>query len=290
MLGRIMGGRAIAVVSLLLLGGCALVQKPATLDRARHVVVDGSAFVLVYAPVDEASADEIVGVLAEALEQVERWGKPTEPIFIRIHPTHDALEQAVGRIGYPWLRAWARYDSVDLQSPRTWGLLQGQRAQVAELLTHELTHCVMYQQMATRSNWARKQMPLWFREGMASVTSAQGYRRPSDEEIWRWLRAFPDTDPIADANALYQNEQGIVYGAAHRAFEFFVERYGDDAVRAVLSRMQAGAPFGQALFETTGVEESAFESEFIRYVRWEGWRGPEPASARPLLGPKSPRS
>ena len=60
--------------------------------------------------------------------------------------------------------------------------------QVAELLTHELTHCLMYQRSATADSWPYKGIPLWFREGMASVTAHQGYRRPHDEDIARYLK------------------------------------------------------------------------------------------------------
>ena len=44
-------------------------------------------------------------------------------------------------------------------------------AALNELLTHELTHCVMYQRAGTDLNWSLKGIPLWFREGMASVTA-----------------------------------------------------------------------------------------------------------------------
>src|SRR6185295_2154512 len=51
-------------------------------------------------------------------------------------------------------------------------------ADVDELMLHELTHCVMYQRSASAADWSRKRIPLWFREGMASVTASQSYRWP----------------------------------------------------------------------------------------------------------------
>lgn len=271
---------------LVALCGCALTPRSGPLDGARQLVTGDATFVIVYAAVDEPEVDEVARALEIAAAQVERWGKFEAPIIVRIHPSHDALEKAVRRIDYPWLRAWARYDSIDLQSPRTWGLLGGRKGQVLELLTHELTHCLMYQRAGTRSNWMRKGIPLWFSEGMASVTSQQGYRRPTDEELWRWLRAYPDADPVGDAGSLYQHESGVVYGSAHRAFEFLVGRYGDDTVEALLDAMKAGDAFDEAFERTVGIREDAFEREYLRYVKWEGWRGGQRARPTPLVVPQ----
>lgn len=268
-----------------LLTACAHVPPSGELDGARQVVIGDAAFVITYAPVDAAMANEVAQALEAAVPRVRRWGHFEAPVFIRIHPTHDALEAAVRRFDYPWLRAWARYDTIDLQSPRTWGLGPAPTSQVVELLTHELTHCLMYQNAGTRSNWMYKNIPLWFREGMASVTARQGYRRATDEEIWRWMRNTPNLDPVSDADSLYQKESAVVYGAAHRAFEFLVSRYGDAAVGAIMDGMKAGASFESAFVKTTDVNEAAFEREYIRYVQWEGWRGPAIKRSRPLVSP-----
>ena len=280
--------RAAALPLLATLVGCALVPRAGELDDARQVVVGEAVFVLQYAPVDEKTAQDVARALEVAAPRIARWGRFEAPMFIRIHPTHEALEAAVRRFDYPWLRAWARYDTIDLQSPRTWGLLGAGQEQVVELLTHELTHCLMYQRAGTASNWMRKGIPLWFREGMASVTAAQGYRRPTDEEIWRWLRSFPEKDPIADGDALYQAEAGIVYGSAHRAFEFLVARYGDAVVLDLLDRMKGGLRFSDAFERAVGFDEAAFAREYVRYVKWEGWRGPTKPRPQPLLAPARP--
>lgn len=269
------------------LTACALTPRGGTLDGARQLVVGDTTFVIVYAAVDADEVDEVAWALEQAAAQVSRWGRFEAPIMVRIHPSHDALEQAVRRIDYPWLRAWARYDSIDLQSPRTWGLLGGRKGQVLELLAHELTHCLMYQRAGTRANWMRKGIPLWFSEGMASVTSKQGYRRPTDEELWRWLRSFPDADPVGDAQSLYQRESGVVYGSAHRAFEFLVARYGDQAVHDMLDAMRGGDTFSEAFEKQVGIAEGAFEQEYLRYVRWEGWRGPQKTRPTPLVAPQA---
>lgn len=278
-MARYLQGGALA----LMLVGCATVPRAPELPLGREVVLSGVTFYVEHEAIDEAVATEVVAALEAAVPRVLRWGAFTSPMHVRIHPSHDALEAAVHRFNYPWLRAWARYDTIDLQSPRTWGILGGTFPALVELVTHELTHCLMYQRSGDRQTWMRKGIPLWFREGMASVTANQGYRRPAEQELWRYLRSNPGKDPIAQANRLYQGEADIVYGAAHRAFEFLVGRYGDEAVRKVLERMEGGERFPEAFHHGIGLAEPVFVAEFLRYVRLEGWRGDERSASRPLI-------
>lgn len=259
-------------MALLWLSACAFVQTPPPLPRASELVVDGAAFQLTYDAVDTKSARDVSEALKVAVPRIQRWGKFRAPMRVRIHPTHEALEAAVRRYDYPWLRAWARYDSIDVQSPRTWSLLGAQPQHIVELLTHEITHCLMYQSVATETDWARKSIPLWFREGMASVTASQGYRRPTEEELWRYLRTHPEKDPLTDGEAMQQFEQDIVYGASHRAFEHILSRWGDDAVKATMQAMMSGLEFPAAFLQVTGTTASEFAKGYIRLVREERFR------------------
>lgn len=246
------------------------------LANAREVVVNGATFVLEYDDVDEETSRGIESAIAEAMPHLKRWGEFNAPMRVTIHPTHDALEIAVNRRNYPWLRAWAKYDSIDIQSPRTWGALASGRHHVVELVTHELTHCLMYQRSGTARSWPRKGIPLWFREGMASVTASQGYRRPKDADLWRYLTANPEKDPVLRADAIYQRESDVVYGAAHRAFDFLLLRYGQERIVALLETMGRDEQrFGEAFSNVIGIDADAFAEEFVRYLRWQGWRGPE---------------
>jgi hypothetical protein len=229
------------------------------------------------------------------------------PITITVHPSHAALEAAARRPGYDWLRAWARYGSIELQSPASWGLLGASDAQVIELLTHELTHCVMYQRAATEWTWSLKGIPLWFREGMASVTAGQGARRGTLEDLWRFYEQGlavegagggesgrgaararvasgqrAEGDPLGDPEPLYLERSDVIYGAAHHAFLFLLERYGEERVREALERMRAGASFSHAFEGSMGLSEAEFEADFRRYVLWRGWqRGEAPGSSAP---------
>lgn len=218
--------------------------------------------------------ERVARILPEALATVtDRWGELRAPLRVEVLPDHAALEDAVDRHGYPWLRAWARYGEVWLQAPSTWGLLGASDTALRELLVHELTHVVMYQQVARESDWRKTRIPVWFREGMASWTARQGYRRTKLADVAAWVRDHPDLDPIADADSLYQHEDEVVYAAGHHAFSFLVDRYGVPAVRALLARMYAtGESFPDAFEATIGLPLESFEADFARFVRLEGWR------------------
>ncbi len=263
----------------------------------RDVIHVGEARVeLVSWPEDARSARQVARALAVALPRTTRWGRLDTPVVITIHPTHAALESAARRSGYDWLRAWARFSSIELQSPATWGLFGASDTQVIDLLTHELTHCVMYQRAAEEWTWSMKGIPLWFREGMASVTAGQGARRGTLDDLWRFyeqglaadgagdgeagrgaargraargLRS--DGDPLADPEPLYQDRSEVVYGAAHHAFLFLLDRYGEARVREALARMHGGAVFARAFQDSFGISEAEFDADFRRYVLWRGW-------------------
>jgi hypothetical protein len=288
--------RLAALAAALALSACApRLGKGGDETRVDQLVVEGAAFRLVYLEGDADTAEELKGILAEVVPRTTRWGKLKTAVTITVHPTHDALEAAVGREGYAWLRAWARYASIDLQSPRTWSLLGAKRGQVAELVLHELTHCVMYQNAATDWSWHYKDIPLWFREGLASVTAEQGYRRGGHEPIWRFYRSRepgagggettgagagraarrPAGDPLTDPDPLYHGESQLVYGTAHHAVEFLLRRYGEPRVRAILARMQQGDSFDAAFRKAIGIGPDEFERDFRRFVAWQGWRPAE---------------
>ncbi|MFP2912213.1 hypothetical protein ACLESD_45770 [Pyxidicoccus sp. 3LFB2] len=233
----------------------------------------GARIDMEYRKRDTDAALQVKLAVERALPRLARWGTFDDSVTIVIHPNHASLERAANRSGHDFLRAWARYEQIELQSPRTWTLLGATQAQVDELLLHELTHSLMYQVASDRLGWTRKRIPLWFREGMASYTAEQGYRVPSLTDLERFWRTRPGSDPLLEADALYQGDNDIVYGAAHHAFTFLVRRYGEPAVRGVLHAMSRGPDFSTAFAEAVGLQHEAFLEDFRRYVRLRGFKG-----------------
>lgn len=288
------------LLALALAAGCAPRGSGEGTPRSDQLTVGEATVRVIYWPEDAGDARRVLQALRVALPRTARWGGLERPVTITIHPTHAALERAAARYDYPWLKAWARDATIELQAPATWSFTGASDRKLAELLTHELTHCVMYQRSATDLMWSLKGTPLWFIEGMASHTAAQAYRRGTLEDLWRhYRRGLPaagagdgdgegapapgtvalaargrvmEGDPLADSALLYLDHMDTVYGAAHHAFAFLLERYGEDSVHQLLRRMRGGLSFDGAFKETYGIEAKEFVSDFRHYVVWEGWR------------------
>jgi hypothetical protein len=238
------------------------------------VQVGGALFEVRHDPIDVAAARQVKRVLAKALPVAERWGVLSAPVVITIHPTHRALEQAAHREGHPWLRAWARPRSVELQSPRTWSRGEATDAELTQILTHELTHCVMYQAVA--GSQLAQDVPLWFREGMASVTAGDHHPRMG-AEILAGMHGGPGSsprvNPLSQAALIYKTHPVLVYGTADRAFRWLVARHGEERVRGILRHVREGEPFPAAFQEAIGIPMDAFEAEFRNQVVLEETRG-----------------
>jgi hypothetical protein len=268
----------------LLLGASACVTPLSSLTRVTSVTAGAQRFELRSEP--GATEDELRlrRAIERAVPRLERWGGLRAPVTVRVAPTHDALERAVGRSGYDWLRAWAQYDDLIVQSPGSWA---GTDRDVDELVVHELAHCLLFQRAGTKETWASKRIPLWFREGMATVTAEQGLRFPSLEDLADWLLRSGELDVFAEAEALSQTAYGQVYGLAFHAMRFLLRRYGDGAVTRTMEVMGAGGAFEAAFEQAVGLAPRRFEADFLNYVRLRGFRG-FGLKVKPRVEPRGP--
>ena len=211
--------------------------------------------------------------LPQALERaslaVTRWGTLNEPVALIVVPTHAALERAIKHPGYPELRAWSTYGRILLQAPRTWTWNRPDLAQLQleELLRHELTHCVMFQQSSGSGHWKSKRIAYWFREGMASYTANQGYFRMSLGELRDFYRDHPGVKLLQTPERYDAAHHREVYSASHRAFLTLVDSRGEEAVRHILARMREGADFDAAFLSVIGETSAAFADHFEEALR-----------------------
>jgi hypothetical protein len=276
-------------LTLLLLIGAACAPRAAgeRERRVEDVLVDGVRLRILYLSEDAAAARVVREALPQAVARARRFGVLAEPVTITVHPDHAALEAAVHRRGIPWLRAWARYRTIDLQSPRTWGWLRASRRRIGELVAHELTHCATYQASGDAADWLYRPLPRWFVEGVASVAAGQGHRWSDPRALARHYRAAAkappgagaaaragDADPLAPADSLLADRHDLVYGAAHHAVSSLVSSHGDEAVRRVLAGIRAGGTFEEAFADAVGMTPAAFTDDFRRRVHGE--RRPHP--------------
>ena len=284
--------RLAVLLVVLLVAGCAH-RRSAAEVRVQDVAVGDARFSVRWWSGDDRAARQVLRALETAAARAQRWGRLSHEVTITIHPDHAALEAAVDRAGYDWLRGWARFQTVDLQSPRSWKE-RAKDHRVVELLAHELTHCAMYQRAGDERTWMHKEIPRWFSEGVASVTAGQGYRHGGPEDLRAFYlskvsgagdgapgrageparREARGGDPMVDVDpdAMDEAKAAVVYGAAHHAVELLLRRYGEQRVRGVVERMGAGRRFPAAFKEAIGVTDAEFAAEFRGYVLSEGWR------------------
>jgi hypothetical protein len=234
-------------------------------EHADSLWIDDSAFTVRYEPGDLVAARQVKRALALAVPAAERWGELTVPVVITIHPDHESLETAVSRQGHSWLRGWARHATIDLQSPRTWTRGFATDAQMAVLLTHELTHCAMYQALGIDAR-AAGAIPLWFREGMASTTAGEARHAAVRLDLLTHLDppgAMRHADGARTETALlYRSDPTPLYATADRAFRFLVGRHGEEPIRRVLQLMRDGEDFERAFEKGIGISVDEFERSF----------------------------
>jgi hypothetical protein len=254
--------------------------------RAEPLEVDGWRLLVVHGPEDAADLPEVLAALREALPLATRFAGLRHPVTVTLHPTHESLEAAARADGLEWLRAWARYDTLELQAPRTWPDGAGPR-RLRDLLAHELAHCAMYQSAGSEWFWRQKGIPDWFSEGLAVVSSGESRVHPGPRELWAFYAASdrvsgaarragdpaPGGDPLSSPDAFKVRDHELVYGAAESAFRFLVVRYGEARVRQVLTRMGEGGFFEGAFRGAIGLSPEAFLADFRRYLTWRGWDG-----------------
>ena len=253
----------------------------ASLTQGEPLTTSGGPVELRFQPSDQPDAARVEASVKRASAKFSHWGELKTPVLIWLMPDHEALERMVRRHEYAWLRAWAQYDTIYLQTPRTWMKAGEPDGDLDQLLVHEITHSVMYQRCARVDDWAKKDIPVWFREGMATWTAEQGYRFVTLEELARFIETRPEGDPILAPDPLYKSKSEYVYSAAHHAFAFLVQRYGEPRIEALLDAMGTGTQFTAAFQQTIGITEPQFANEFHRYVVWRGFRG----SGRPVSAP-----
>ncbi len=251
-----------------------------------HLVIqltpDDVALKLSFYAKDQEVLPDIIAATKEAFHVNRRWGKLEKDLHIRIFPSHRTLEEAVMK-PYEWLRAWAMYDQIYLQSPLTWRA-RYYRYPLLELLIHEITHVTMYQLCGTSTSWNQKQIPLWFREGMASVTAHQQYRRTQWKQLRQLIRKTRWGQKFLAHPAHYLKEhQPLIYSLGHWMFLVLLERWKDEGIRLMLSQMKDGASYKEAFTQMTRMTPKEFKNYFYKRLQ-----GPPPKDKKNSPSPFPP--
>ncbi|RJO68874.1 MAG: hypothetical protein C4523_06735 [Myxococcales bacterium] len=259
--------------------GCAHV----VLDKHRLVnLPDPNLIVRIeYEGRNEWDARLVAHALPKAVGTAAQWADFHHPLTIAIYPTHEALENATGRDGYDWLRAWATYDTIHLQAPSTWSVVHTE-SHLRELLAHELTHTAMYQTIGGPGDWHTKPIPLWFREGLASVAAGQAEQRLSRAALTAYFTgpAYAG-DPIAEGQAIVAAHPKPVYSAGHWMVTDLVAVHGQASLRRLLRRIGRGGTFREAWRDEFGEYLTAWEESWRNSLLSTGAAGGVAEDAAP---------
>jgi hypothetical protein len=212
------------------------------------VSVGGTTVTIRGSEQDEAVGEQVRRVLPDAIRAASRWGPLPPSVLLTVHATHAELETATGRNGNPWMRAWARIGTVDLQSPRTWSRGFATDDSLRQILAHELTHCALF--AATGREGRAHEIPLWFLEGMASVAAGEHHDAVH-------------ADAIRAPGPMLGVDPRLVYGTADRAFRELLDRAGVEAVRGIIARLGDGLAFPVAFRDAVGVPLADFEGDLV---------------------------
>ena len=235
----------------LLVTALALAQAPFAPASGRVESISAGDAVVSFAwqEGDEEVAAQVRRVLPAAVRAAGRWGALPASLTLTVHPTHADLERATGRSGNPWMRAWARSGTVDLQSPRTWTRGRATDEALARILSHELTHCVLFE--ATGREWRARGVPYWFQEGMASFAAGEHH-------------AVAHPDAVHHPGPFLRTDPRVAYGTADRAFRELLRQFGEPRVRRLLARLGEGQAFAVAFGDAMDASLAEFESELGR--------------------------
>ncbi|MCH2134743.1 MAG: hypothetical protein MK116_13455 [Phycisphaerales bacterium] len=253
-----------------------------------YATVDTPHFLIRYAPgIDELLVQEMVqrvDVIHDDITAAFEW-QPERKTVIELYPDHERF--AVRIIGMPDIHTVAACTGpcVAMETPQLgvpsehMGIYDWER-----VLRHEYAHTVNLAQTDYR-------VPLWFTEAAAVWTEpgprkwqtsqmlaeelAAGTLLTMDEISWGFVRPRRPQD------------RALAYAQSNWMLEFIIERWGHDAMIAILSDFREGRSLSEALRRSLGVDEADFFELFLDWARGQvaSWGLlPEPTLADLLAG------
>jgi hypothetical protein len=168
---------------------------------------------------------------------------------IRVHNQVDTFVRSTGR-AHSWLRAWSTWSSVHLlilpDDPPS------RRSTWLPRLTHELSHCALFQHFGTPDRARKAALPFFLLEGSASVIAGQDSTRLALPRVAAALEG--EKDPLPTLHTWAGRNHHVAYGAAHHALKTLVNTRGPMAIRTWLDALkERGTNYAEALSTAHGL-------------------------------------
>lgn len=209
-----------------------------------------------------ATADRIRAIDLDALDQALRRAGLERPDGVRITllPEDDARVRAVPG----WIVGFALGDSDIVIFPGR--VLAYPYDSLESVVRHEVTH------LALNAAARGEALPRWFHEGVATSVDA-GWGISAQVRL---AAALVRDGRTARLDRLFAIETESAMQQAYLLSAVLVSdlrrRHGDDVPGAIVRRMAAGAPFGEAFAAETGeTPDAAAATAWAAYRRWTAW-------------------
>jgi hypothetical protein len=208
----------------------------------------------VAAPAQRAIAEELAAVAARPAEWPGLGRRTPGPLRLVVVPDGRLLDSLTdGRVP-----AWGA--AVAVPGARTI-VLRADQGDLTRTLRHELAHLALHEAVAGR-------VPLWFDEGYASWAAGEWERLGGLELNLAVVRgAVPSLTELDGALRGSASTADAAYALATSAVTELSRRNPTGTLTPLLTRLQAGADFDDAVLATTGLSIARFEQEWQRALK-----------------------
>lgn len=141
-------------------------------------------------------------------------------------------------------------------------LFFGQGVPLEVLTAHEISHLLVYE--AAGDDY----VPRWFNEGLCQILAGESrsgsLARLSRAAASDRLIGLPRVDQVLSFNSQMAD---LAYAEAHSAADRFVDQYGWETVRSLLTGVRNGKDFENAFEDATGVNYEVWQVEWMDFAR-----------------------
>ncbi len=235
----------------------------------KHFIEYSSVKGVFYEPCSQAYAEQIASFLPKALNKVENLhGVPfKKPVEIYVCNSQKSLNEYIAHDSRAPIRGTVVLGDI-LISPSAFKWKGKDTHQ--ETLLHELSHLHIRQNLGfVRS---RKNIPVWFHEGLANLAEGSGGEGITDEEAIRLILVGYHFIPDNKGNIFRSKrtyDYGLDYPMFHKQTKLFVSYIGESRsteFKNFLKDILKGKPFKEALATHMGSDVQSLWEDFVSHL------------------------